>query len=61
LKVFTNSCGEPKFLDGRSERDIDAQVARVLRGLGNPEPPLDLDAVRELLRLARPPILLIYR
>ena len=42
-----------KFLDGRSARDIDAQVAKILRGLGNPEPPLDLDAVRELLRLDR--------
>ena len=42
-----------KFLDGRSARDIDAQVAKLLRGLGNPGPPLDLDAVRELLRLDR--------
>ena len=42
-----------KFLDGRSARDIDAQVAKILRGLGNPKPPLDLDAVRELLRLDR--------
>ncbi|HMO83984.1 MAG TPA: ImmA/IrrE family metallo-endopeptidase [Lacipirellulaceae bacterium] len=31
--------------------DIDAQVGKVLRGLGNPEPPLRLDDVRELLRL----------
>lgn len=30
---------------------IDKQVEKVLRGLGNPEPPLDLDAVRELLTL----------
>jgi len=42
-----------KFLDGRSARDIDAQVAKILRGLGNPKPPLNLDAVRELLRLDR--------
>jgi hypothetical protein len=31
--------------------DIRAQVARVLRDLGNPEPPLDLDAVIDLLKL----------
>ena len=30
---------------------IDKQVVKVLRGLGNPEPPLDLDLVFELLRL----------
>ncbi|WP_244608443.1 ImmA/IrrE family metallo-endopeptidase [Bradyrhizobium algeriense] len=33
--------------------DIDAQVAKVLRGLGNPEPPLQLQDVRELLRIDR--------
>ncbi len=33
--------------------DIDAQVDKVLRGLGNPTPPLSLDIVRELLRLER--------
>lgn len=39
---------------GPKERDdIDAQVMKVLRGLGNPEPPLDLAQVRELLRLDR--------
>jgi hypothetical protein len=39
---------------GERERDdIDAQVEKVLRGLGNPEPPLVLDDVRELLRLDR--------
>jgi len=32
---------------------IDKQVAKVLRGLGNPEPPLSLDDVRELLKLDR--------
>ena len=31
--------------------DIDQQVAKILRGLGNPEPPLCLDDVRELLEL----------
>lgn len=34
-------------------RDIDAQVAKILRGLGNPEPPLDLRLVRELQKLDR--------
>ncbi len=33
--------------------DIERQVEKVLRGLGNPEPPLRLDDVRELLRLDR--------
>jgi len=33
--------------------DIESQVNKVLRGLGNPEPPLNLDDVRELLRLDR--------
>jgi len=32
---------------------IDAQVEKVLRGLGNPEPPLVLEEVRELQRLDR--------
>lgn len=31
--------------------DIDSQIEKVLRGLGNPEPPLQLDDVRELLKL----------
>lgn len=33
--------------------DIESQVRKVLRGLGNPEPPLDLDQVRDLLKLDR--------
>ena len=33
--------------------DIDTQVNKVLKGLGNPEPPLQLDEVRELLKLDR--------
>lgn len=32
-------------------KDINAQVDRILRDLGNPEPPLSLAQVRELLRL----------
>lgn len=39
---------------GNRERiDIDAQVEKVLRGLGNPDPPIRLDDIRELLRLDR--------
>lgn len=34
-----------------TKRDIDERVERVLRGLGNPEPPLRLQDVRELLKL----------
>jgi Zn-dependent peptidase ImmA (M78 family) len=37
----------------RTIADIDGQVAKVLRGLGNPEPPVDLRLVRELLKLDR--------
>ena len=37
----------------KESTEIDAQVDKVLRGLGNPEPPLSLDVVRELLRLDR--------
>jgi Zn-dependent peptidase ImmA (M78 family) len=33
------------------KRDIEQQVDKVLRSLGNPEPPLDLREVRELLKL----------
>jgi len=39
---------------GKAEgRDIDRRVARVLRELGNPEPPLRLELVRELEKLDR--------
>lgn len=38
-------------LRSRTRTDIDDQVAKVLKGLGNPEPPLDLRLVRELLKL----------
>ena len=41
------------FLDVRTARDIDAVVAKILRGLGNPEPPLILDDVRALQKLDR--------
>lgn len=40
-------------LGHRTVSDIDGQIAKVLRGLGNPEPPLDLRIVRELLKLDR--------
>lgn len=40
-------------LGTRTVADIDAQVIKVLRGLGNPEPPIDLAVVRDLLRLDR--------
>lgn len=41
------------FVSDRTARDIDGQVAKILRDLGDPEPPLHLDTVRELLRLDR--------
>lgn len=41
------------LLGQRTRADINAQVQKVLRGLGNPEPPLNLETVRELLRLDR--------
>src|SRR6185312_8592108 len=41
------------FIGDKERLDINAQVEKVLRGLGNPEPPLNLDLVRELLRLDR--------
>jgi len=40
-------------LGPRTIADIDGQVAKVLRGLGDPEPPLDLRVVRDLLKLDR--------
>ena len=40
-------------LDHRTVHDIDDQIAKVLRGLGNPAPPVDLRIVRELLKLDR--------
>lgn len=41
------------FLDERTRRDIDKRVAKVLKDLGRPEPPLRLGVVRELLELDR--------
>lgn len=40
-------------LGHRTIADIDGQIAKVLRGLGNPEPPIDLRIVRDLLKLDR--------
>jgi hypothetical protein len=42
-----------RFLDERTATDIDALVAKILRGLGNPDPPLVLDDVRALQKLDR--------
>lgn len=44
---------ENRFLSARTTRDINKQIAKILRDLGNPEPPLRLEEVRELLRLDR--------
>src|SRR2546426_6292394 len=40
-----------KFLQDRTAAEIDKQVAKILRGLGNPKPPLRLEEVRDLLKL----------
>lgn len=40
-------------LGHRTVADINGQVAKVLRGLGDPEPPIDLRIVRDLLKLDR--------
>ena len=40
-----------RFLQDRQRAEIDGQISKILRGLGNPEPPLDLAQVRTLLRL----------
>lgn len=39
------------ILSLKTAADIDRRVDRVLQGLGNPEPPLRLELVRDLLRL----------
>ena len=39
------------LIDGHEAQDIDKQVRKVLRGLGNPDPPLDLDDALGLLHL----------
>lgn len=41
------------LLSDRTSNDINKQVERIMRGLGNPEPPLSLRHVRELLELDR--------
>lgn len=41
------------ILSPKTAADIEGRVERVLKGLGNPEPPLSLEDVRELLRLDR--------
>lgn len=40
-------------LGPRTVSDIDEQVEKILRGLGNPEPPIDLRLARDLLKLDR--------
>ena len=40
-------------VDPYAAHDIQDQIDKILRGLGNPEPPLDLLDVRELLKLDR--------
>ena len=42
-----------RFLEERTARDIDTQVTKILRGLGNPTRPIELAEVRELLTLDR--------
>lgn len=41
------------LLGPRTTADIDHQVERILKGLDDPEPPLKLELVRELLKLDR--------
>ncbi len=41
------------FLRKQTARDIDDQVQKILNDLGSPQPPLQLEDVRELLRLDR--------
>ncbi|HST60497.1 MAG TPA: ImmA/IrrE family metallo-endopeptidase [Longimicrobium sp.] len=43
----------PHILDERTARDIDAVVSKLLRDLGNPGPPVQLDLIREVLALDR--------
>ena len=42
---------KPLNIGLKAAQDIDAQVAKILRGLGNPPPPLKLAEVLELLKL----------
>lgn len=41
------------FLGDRTAQDIDSTVAKILRDVGNPEPPLLLEDVRHILKLDR--------
>lgn len=41
------------LIKDKTAHDIDERIERVLRGLGNPEPPLRLEDVRTLLKLDR--------
>jgi Zn-dependent peptidase ImmA (M78 family) len=41
------------LLGERTTRDIDTAVAKILKDIGNPEPPLSLEVVRDLLELDR--------
>ena len=40
-----------RILSSHNEADINGRIERVLKDLGNPEPPLRLEEVRELLKL----------
>ena len=42
-----------KILQAKTASNIDERIERVLEGLGNPNPPLRLEDVRELLKLDR--------
>ena len=42
-----------RLLSAKTAQDIDRRVERVLKGLGNPEPPLRLEDIRHLLKLDR--------
>ena len=42
-----------RIISVKTARDIDGRVERVLRGLGDPEPPLSLENVRDLLKIDR--------
>ena len=42
-----------RIIGERARKDIDEQVNKILNGLGNPEPPIVLEEVRELLLLDR--------
>jgi len=51
--VESRDLAKNRVLSAETARDIDRRVERVLTGLGNPEPPLRLEEVRELLKLDR--------